>query len=53
MSRARDTFRYQPSDENIKSGRAVAGNRTISYGHAAALVAAAIVIVLTIAFWAF
>lgn len=51
MSRARDTFRYQSSDEKNQSGRAVGNNRTISYG--AALVAAAIIILLTIAFWAF
>ena len=51
MSRPRDTFRYQSSDEKTQRGRA--SNRTISYGYGAALVAAAIVIVLTIAFWAF
>ena len=51
MSRARDTFRYQPSDQKFQSARA--SNRTISYGYGAALVTAAIIIVLTIAFLAF
>ena len=52
MSRARDTFRYQSSDESTKSGRAVTSNRTTSYGYGAVLVAVAIAVVLSIA-WAF